>query len=167
MAVIRLKAALLAGAFMLAAPIVHGDALAQAKTLRWASQGDYLTMDPHSQNEGLTRTGSFQSYEGLVGYSADLKFVPALATSWKPVNDTTWEFKLREGVKFHDGSDFTADDVVFSVKRAQHPNSDFKTYIASIKDVRKADSHTVHVETNGPNPILPNQIANIFIMSKV
>lgn len=170
MVVFRLKAALLAGAFALAAPLamplMGGEAFAQAKTLRWASQGDYLTMDPHSQNEGLTRTGSFQTYEGLVGYSADLKFVPALATSWKPVNDTTWEFKLRQGVKFHDGSDFTADDVVFSVKRAQHPNSDFKTYIASIKDVKKVDAQTVHVETNGPNPILPNQIANIFIMSK-
>ncbi|WP_341702986.1 ABC transporter substrate-binding protein [Ferrovibrio sp.] len=166
MAVIRLKAALLAGAFMLAAPMATSDAFAQAKTLRWASQGDYLTMDPHSQNEGLTRTGSFQTYEGLLGYSADLKFVPALATSWKAVNDTTWEFKLRQGVKFHDGSPFTADDVVFSVKRAQHPNSDFKTYIASIADVKKVDEATVHVVTSGPNPILPNQIANIFIMSK-
>lgn len=166
MANIRLKAALLAGAFMLAAPLAAGDVFAQAKSLRWASQGDYLTMDPHSQNEGLTRTGSFQTYEGLLGYSADLKFVPALATSWKAVNDTTWEFKLRQGVKFHDGAAFTADDVVFSIKRAQHPNSDFKTYIASVSDVKKVDDATVHVVTNGPNPILPNQIANIFIMSK-
>jgi len=166
MANIRLKAALLAGALTLALPLAAAPAFAQGKVLRWASQGDYLTMDPHSQNEGLTRTGSFQSYEGLVGYSADLKFVPALATSWKAVDTTTWEFKLRDGVKFHDGSAFTADDVVFSVKRAQHPNSDFKTYIASVKEVKKVDNLTVQVVTDGPNPILPNQIANIFIMSK-
>ncbi|WP_430398805.1 ABC transporter substrate-binding protein [Ferrovibrio sp.] len=169
MATFRLKAALLAGALALAAistaayaPQVH----AQGKTLRWASQGDYLTFDPHSQNEGLTRTGSFQVYEGLLGYSADLKFVPALATSWKALDATTWEFKLRQGVKFHGGESFTADDVVFSVKRAQHANSDFKTYIASVKDVKKVDDFTVHVITDGANPILPNQIANIFILSK-
>ncbi len=165
MANFRLKAALLAGVLVMAtmaAPV----AFAQGKTLRWASQGDYLTFDPHSQNEGLTRTGSFQVYEGLLGYSADLKFVPALATAWKAVNETTWEFKLREGVKFHGGEDFTAEDVVFSVKRAQHPNSDFKTYIASVADVKAVDKYTVHVVTNGANPILPNQIANIFILSK-
>src|SRR5688572_31903196 len=89
-----------------------------AKTLRWSSQGDILTMDPHSQNEGLNNSVADYVYEPLVTRGKDLKIEPCLALSWQLVNPTLMRFKLRPNVKFHDGPPFTADDVVFSVERA-------------------------------------------------
>src|SRR3546814_20769739 len=89
----------------------------------------------------------------LVRTKKDLKVEPALATEWKVLEPTVWEFKLREGVRFHDGDTFDADDVIFSIGRAQSGNSDFKNQIGSIKEVKKVDDHTVHIVTTGPNPI--------------
>ena len=94
-----------------------------AQTLRWASQGDPQTMDPHSQNEGLTNMVNGQFYEQLTRRDRNLNLIPGLATSWQQVSPLLWRFKLRAGVKFHDGSPFTADDVVFSINRAKAPSS--------------------------------------------
>src|SRR3954462_6549518 len=96
-----------------AAGLVAGGAGAQ--TLRWASQGDPQTLDPYSQNEGLTNQMNGQVYEYLVARDRNLAIVPQLATEWTQASPTKWVFKLRRGVKFHDGRPFTADDVVFSV----------------------------------------------------
>src|SRR5512144_1542666 len=85
---------------------------AAAKTLRWAGRGDMQTTDPHSQNENLTNNINQLIYEFLLVRDKKLNLLPALAESWTKVNDTTWRFKLRPGVKFHDGTPFTADDVV-------------------------------------------------------
>jgi len=85
-------------------------ATADAQTLRWTSQGDALTLDPHSQNEGPTIAMNGSIYERLVNRDPDLTLVPELAVSWVAVEPTKWEFKLREGVKFHGGQDFTAAD---------------------------------------------------------
>ena len=93
-----------------------------AKPFRWASQGDPQTADPHSQNESLTNLFSQAVHDTLVMRDNSLKLVPGLATSWQQVNPTTWRFTLRQGVKFHDGSPFTADDVIFTWERASHPN---------------------------------------------
>jgi peptide/nickel transport system substrate-binding protein len=98
-----------------AAAIFAFAAAADAKTLRWSSQGDILTMDPHSQNEGLNNSWSDQIYEPLVTRGKDLKVEPCLALSWERVSPTVTRFKLRPNVKFHDGTPFTADDVVFSI----------------------------------------------------
>ena len=95
--------------------------LAGAKTLRWSSQGDYLTADPMAQNELLTNSINGQVYESLVMRGKKLEILPGLAESWKQTGPTTWIFNLRRGVKWQDGSDFTADDVVFSMKRLQGP----------------------------------------------
>ncbi len=91
-----------------------------------------------------------------------------MASSWKilPSDPTIWEFKLRPGVKFQDGSALTADDVVFSYKRAMQPTSDFKGYLTAVDDVIKVDDSTVHIKTKGPNPLLPNNTSSIMIMSK-
>ncbi|MEZ2719840.1 ABC transporter substrate-binding protein [Paenalcaligenes hominis] len=140
--------------------------LGQAKTLRWASQGDILTLDPHAQNEGMTIAASSYVYEPLVDYDKDFNLVPSLAVEWQAESDTVWRFKLREGVKFHDGADFTADDVVFSINRALAPTSNFKAYVNGIKEVRKVDDHTVEIETQGPNPVLLRQLTNVFMMNK-
>ena len=91
----------------------------QAQTLRYASAGDLLTLDPHSQNESLTNMMNGQVYERLVMRDKQLGIAPQLALSWQQLSPTKWRFKLRPGVKFHDGTAFTADDVVFSVDRAQ------------------------------------------------
>ena len=138
----------------------------EAKTLRWASQGDALTLDPHSQNEGPTTAMNQHVYDPLIQRDPTLKKVPNLALSWKPIAPDTWEFKLRPDVKFSDGTPFTADDVVFSYNRALAPTSDFRAYISSIKEVKAVDPLTVHIITNGPNPILPDYATSIMIMSK-
>lgn len=138
----------------------------QAKTLRWASQGDILTLDPHAQNEGMTIAASSYVYEPLVEYDKEFNLTPALATKWENSSDTVWRFDLRPDVKFHDGANFSADDVVFSIQRAMAPTSQFKAYVNGIKEVRKIDDHTVEIETDGPNPVLLRQLTNVFIMNK-
>ena len=138
----------------------------QAKTLRWASQGDILTLDPHAQNEGLNIAASSYVYEPLVQYDKDFKITPALATEWETPSDTLWRFKIRQGVKFHDGSDFTAEDAAFSIHRAMAPTSNFKAYVYGIKEARATDPHTLEIELTGPNPVLLRQLTNLFIMSK-
>src|SRR5213082_1162266 len=89
--------------------------------LRWAAQNDILTMDPHSQNHATTHAVMQYTYEGLVRYTRDYKIEPCLATSWDKISETQFRFHLRKGVKFHDGSPFTADDVVFSFGRIKEP----------------------------------------------
>ncbi|APE45928.1 peptide ABC transporter substrate-binding protein (plasmid) [Sulfitobacter alexandrii] len=150
------------------AMLLSTTALAQAETLRWARAGDALTLDPHSQNEGPTHTIRHQIYEPLIIRDISGAFEPALATEWAPKEDdpNVWVFKLREGVKFHDGADFTAEDVVFSFNRAQSENSDMKELINSITEVRAVDDYTVEMVTDGPNPILPSNLTNLFIMDK-
>ncbi len=140
--------------------------LGVAKTFKWASQGDILTLDPHSQNEALNTSATLLIYEPLVRYNEKFEVVPNLAVSWEQINPSLWRFKLRDGVKFHDGSQLTAEDVAFSIKRAMAPSSQFKSYVAGIKDAKVVDPLTVEVETAGPNPVLLRQLPSLGIMSK-
>ncbi len=151
-----------ASALALAAALAAAPASAE-NVLRWTSQGDALTMDPHAQNEGPTISMNGQIYESLVTRDYNLALQPELATSWEGDLEG-WTFTLRQGVKFHDGSDFTAEDVAFSFRRAQSGASDYKEQIKSIKDIEIIDDHTVRFVTDGPNPILPNEITSLFIM---
>ena len=137
-----------------------------AKTLRWASQGDVLTMDPHSQNEGLNNTMSDHVYEPLVARGKTLAIEPALALSWQQVNPTTMRFKLRDKVTFHDGAAFTAEDVVFSITRALEKTSDFSAYMQGVASAKKVDNLTVDIISNGPNPTLIDQLTEVRIMNK-
>lgn len=139
---------------------------AQAQTVRIANQGDSLSMDPHSLNESLQLSVTGNVYEGLVGRNKDLSLAPGLATSWRQTSPTVWRFELRKGVQFHDGTPFTADDVLFSFARTQVEGSDMKSYTNDLKEVRKVDSHTVEIETKAPFPILPDVISLVYIMSK-
>jgi peptide/nickel transport system substrate-binding protein len=141
-------------------------AAAQAQTVRVANQGDSLSMDPHSLNESLQLSVTGNVYEPLVGRNKDLSLAPALATSWKQTSPTVWRFELRKGVKFHDGTPFTADDVVFSLRRAAEDGGDFKGVVGEIKEVRKVNDFVVDVETKAPYPILPDQLSTTYIMSK-
>jgi len=134
--------------------------------VRIANQGDALSMDPHSLNESLQLSVTGNVYEPLVGRNKDLSLTPMLATSWKQTSPTVWRFELRKGVQFHDGTPFTADDVVFSLARTQVEGSDMKSYTNDFKEVRKIDSHTVEIETKTPFPILPDVLSLVYIMSK-
>ncbi len=156
----------LAGALALAGTLAFAS-LAHANTLRWSSAGDSLTMDPHAQNEGPTHVLSHQVYDTLVFRDQEMQLVPRLATEWRLTEDpTVWEFKLRQGVKFHDGSPFNADDVVFSIQRAKHENADMKGLLTTVVEVSKVDDYTVRMRTDGPNPLLPNNLTNLFMMDR-
>src|SRR5262249_43736103 len=100
-------------------------AAAGAKHFRWATQGDAASMDPHAQNEGVTNQLNQMVYEQLRMYDREMRLVPWLATRWENPTPTTWIFHLRRGVKFHDGSPLTADDVVFSFDRAKQTQASF------------------------------------------
>ncbi len=147
--------------------VLGGAALAvDAATLRWAGRGDMQTTDPYSQNENLTNNINILIYEPLVNRDKKLGIVPWLAESWTQVNPTTWRFKLRPGVKFHDGTPFTADDVVFSFERARADTSQLRVYANASGMPKKIDDLTVEFTTTGPNPIELEHIQTIDIMSK-
>ncbi len=140
---------------------------ARAQTLRWASQGDVQTLDPHAMNEGLTNMVWGQVYEGLVARDKDLTIVPSLATSWTVVNPTTWRFRLRPGVRFHDGSPLTAEDVVFSIRRAQAPTSQVAVYANALGTPVAVDAMTVELRMERFNPVVLEHLAlPIAIMSR-
>ncbi len=153
-------------ALSLALAIGLGAMTADAVTLRWAGRGDMQTTDPHSQNEGLTNNINELIYEFLVRRDKQLGIIPSLAESWTQVNPTTWRFKLRPNVKFHDGTPFTADDVVFSFERAKADTSQLRAYSNSAGVAKKIDDLTVEFTTSGPNPIMLERVATINIMSK-
>ncbi len=146
-------------ALCLAAPL-------QAQTLHWAGQGDPLTMDPHSQNEGLTNMMNGQVYERLVRRDRQLNIVPGLAQSWEQAAPLLWRFKLRPGVRFHDGAPLTADDVVFSVHRAQVPTGTFHVYANALGTPVAVDALTVEFRLQQVNPVFLQHLESIFIMNK-
>ena len=137
-----------------------------AKTLRWSTRGDIQTMDPYSQNELLTNNVSQLIYDSLVGRERDMNIAPKLATSWTIVNDTTWRFKLRQGVKFQDGSPFTADDAVFSIERAQMPTSQIAQYARALGKATRIDDYTLELKQDKPNPLLLQHLDTVVIMSR-
>jgi peptide/nickel transport system substrate-binding protein len=149
-------------ALMLA--VAGADSVAQ--TLRWSSQGDLQTLDPHSQNELLTNSINGQVYETLVGRDKQLRHLPALAVEWEALSPVHWRMKLRQGVKFHDGSPFSADDVLFSVERARDPSSAIRVYASALGDVKKVDDRTVDFQLTQYNPIFLDHVSFVQIMSK-
>ena len=137
-----------------------------AATLKIGNQGDALSMDPHSLNESLQLTVLENVFEPLVNRGPDYKLTPGLATAWKQTSPTVWHFDLRKNVQFHDGTPFTADDVIFSYERAKADGSDMKTYVGQIKEIKKINDHSIDVVTTAPFPILPELFYRWFIMSK-
>ena len=140
--------------------------VAEGQVLRWAAQGDPQTMDPHSQSESLTNAVNGQVYEKLTRRDKQLGIGPGLATEWTQVSPLVWRFKLRPGVKFHDGTPLTADDVVFSVLRAQQPSSQVSPYAHAVGTPRQVDALTVEFTTPSFDPIFLQHIDTIQIMSR-
>jgi peptide/nickel transport system substrate-binding protein len=144
-------------------------ALAQDRTLTIATGGSITSVDPHFFNAAPNSSLALHIFNALVDRTPDAKFIPGLATSWRVVEPTLWEFKLREGVKWHDGRPFTAADVEFTYGRAPNvPNSPggFGGFLRSIARIEIVDPHTIRFHTHAPNPILPIDLAAIFIVSK-
>lgn len=158
-----LLAAAMAAGFIAA---IGAPAEAQNRTVRWSASGDPNTMDPHSQNVGTVTMVLQQIYDALIMRNQELGLAPGLATRWEQQEPNRWRFWLREGVRFHEGEAFTADDVVFSVTRAQAPSSNFAIYVDTIERAVQVEPFVVDIVTRVPDPILPNKIASVFMMSR-
>ncbi|PRY22949.1 peptide/nickel transport system substrate-binding protein [Aliiruegeria haliotis] len=138
-----------------------------AEDFKWAGTTDPQTLDPHAVNSTPVLGFLNNVYEGLVRRGKDMKIEPALATSWEPIGDGEgWRFTLREGVTFHDGATFDAEDVLFSYERASGESADTRSWFAPVSSVEVVDPYTIDILTTAPNPIFPDSIANWMIMDK-
>ena len=153
-------------AFALALTLLCCAAPGSAQTLRYANQGDLKSLDPYTLNEVTTLAHLGHIYEGLIARDKNLKIVPALAESWETPEPTRWRFHLRRGVKFHNGDDFTADDVVFSANRVRAKGSNMQSRMPTEARAIKIDDHTVDFILAAPDPILITQWATWYIISK-
>ena len=162
-----MRAWLLCVALMLALP-------AHAKNLRWASQGDATSMDPHAQNENLTNQLNGMVYEQLLQYDKQMKLVPWLATSFENPEPTKWIFHLRKGVKFHDGSEFNADAAIWNLDR--YYKKDAKQFdppggaVAQARNpfvagYRKIDDYTIEIANPRPLSYFPNMLPYMLYSS--
>jgi len=139
---------------------------AGAKTLRFGFQGDIKSFDPYELNETFTLGFLNNVFEGLIQRGPNLEIKPSLAVKWEVMEPTRWRFYLRKGVKFHDGTPFTADDVIFSADRVRAKGSDLMSRLSNDTKVVKVDDYTVDFITPNPNPIIFAEWATWYIMSK-
>lgn len=128
-----------------------------------------LSIDPDFTAAGSHAEAMKHIFDTLIRSGNELQLKPGLAENWSAIDDVTWEFKLRKNVKFHDGSDFTVEDVKFSIERiplVAGPNPT-TIYVRRVASTEVVDSHTIRVKTNGPAPTLPNDFVRLFIVSHV
>ena len=141
---------------------------ADADTIVMALELDQDTMDPHMHFQRVGILMNINMYDSLLHKTTKLEYEPSLATEWQALDDTTWEFKLRQGVKFHNGDPFSAEDVKFSFDRVLDPNTKSPQYgnIRAIKEVKIIDPHTVHLITDKPFPLLLERVVFFPIIPK-
>jgi peptide/nickel transport system substrate-binding protein len=140
---------------------------ARGAELRIGLSADVTSMDPHFLNLAPNNNIAWHVFDALTHVDNDARLIPGLATSWRTIDPTTWEFKLRPGVKFHDGSALTADDVAFSIERsARLPNGQFGSFTRRIVATRIVDAHTLRLKTAAPYAMLPYDLDSVFIVSK-
>ncbi|MCA3565143.1 MAG: ABC transporter substrate-binding protein [Methylocystis sp.] len=157
----------LIAAASLAALVAGAGAANAQQTLRYAFQGNLNTLDPHSLNETTTLGLQGNVYEGLTARDKDLRIVPGLAERWEVLdNGLRWRFYLRKGVKFHNGNDFNADDVVFSTARTLARNSQLAVRLPRDIEAVKVDDYTVDFKLKTPNPILHYSWDTWYMMDK-
>lgn len=141
---------------------------ASAQTLTIGLAAGPTSADPHFHALWPNFQFGRHVFDALTATDANLRVVPSLATSWERAGETTWRFTLRPGVTFHDGTPFTARDVLYSYCRVPNvANSPglFRPYLASVRNLRAPDPMTVEIETNGPAPFLPDDLSNVLIVS--
>ena len=137
-----------------------------AKTLRFGSGFDPQSLDPHALALLYQTRVVSQIYDSLVSRDRDFALEPALAVSWQQLEPKRWRFKLRPGVKFHDGALFTADDVAFSIERALHKNSQRAFQLRGVIEARKVDDLTVDFLLAAPDAVLPEKLIYVAMMSR-
>ena len=137
-----------------------------AESFKWAGSTDPQTMDPHAVNSAPVLGFLNNVYEGLVRRNKAMKIEGALAESWEPLGGDGWRFHLRHDVTYHDGSAFTAEDVMFSYERASSEEADVRSWFAPVSEVIVQDEFTIDFMTKAPNPLFPDSIANFMIMDK-
>ena len=141
----------------------------QAQTLRMAVGAQVTSIDPHYHNISPNNAFATMVFDNLLEMDADARLKPGLAESWQPIAEDLWEFKLRPGVRFHNGAELTADDFVFTVQRIptvlNSPGS-FSTYSQAIRGMEVLDKLTLRIRTDGPYPLLPTDLAQISILNR-
>ncbi len=158
----KLMLAAIAASAMLGLIVPFRDA--DARTLRYASASPILTMDPHAA-DFVSQIVVTQVYEALVKLDHDMTLKPGLATSWEATGERTWRFRLRPGVRFHDGTRLRASDVGFSITRAREGRI-FTIFAAPVERVDVVDDTTIDIVTRTPEPLLPRKLTNIAIISE-
>lgn len=142
---------------------------AEVQHLRIGMGADVTSLDPHFANIAPNNAVGWHVYDALANVDAETRLVPGLATSWRAVDDLTWEFALRKGVRFHDGSPFDARDVEASVKRALdlgQKGGQFASFVRLITGMQIVDSHTIRFRTATPHAVLPRDLSSIFIVPR-
>jgi peptide/nickel transport system substrate-binding protein len=140
-----------------------------AQTLTIGLKGEPTSLDPHFHNVNANNEQAIYVFDKLIRQDSRQKLMPGLAVSWSPVSDNVWEVKLREGVTFHDGSPFTAEDVKFTIERIPTvPNSpsSYTAMVSAIKEMEIVDPLTIRFHTDGPSPLLPRNLSTFNIISK-
>lgn len=155
------------GAALAASLLASVSTGALGQTLNIGIRSGPLSIDPHFTATGTQAEALKHVFDTLVKSGNNLELEPGLAESWKAIDDTTWEFKLRKGVKFHDGSDFTAEDVKFSIERIPNVTGPNPTtvYVRRVKTIEIPDPYTLRIKTDGPAPTLPNDFIRLFVVS--
>ena len=154
--------ALIAAALALASP-------AEAQELRIALAAEPTSIDPLYHTLNPNNQVARHIFDRLVHQDARQRLIPGLALSWQPIDEATWEFKLRPGVTFQDGAPLTPDDIIFSIDRADKvPNSpaSFAIYTKAVKAIEVIDPPTLHIKTGTSYPLLPNDLSTIAIQEK-
>jgi peptide/nickel transport system substrate-binding protein len=152
---------------MLALALAPASGIAQALAIGLAA--DVTSIDPHYHVLGPNQNVAEHVFEALILKDERQRLLPGLAVSWKTLDDTTWELKLRPGVRFHDGTPLTVDDVLFSLERpatVRNSPSSFTVYTKGIAQAQAVDASTLRIRTNGPYPLLPNDLSVVPIVSK-
>lgn len=161
---LREKGALALGLFLLTAGCGSNH---KARQLTVINKGWPLSLTPHLKAEQITFSVQANIMEGLVEFDPQMKIQPLLAETWENPDDLNWVFKIRHGVRFHDGSILTAEDVAYSLRRAkQHPGSVLKSDLVMVDSIAVIDELTVRVTTRKPYPLLLNRLVNVFIVSR-
>lgn len=154
---------------LIAAALLAASAAASAQTLSIGFADPVSSVDPQLNNHAGDRSLALHFWDSIIDSLDGGKLEPALASSWKALDEKTWEFKLRNDIKWQDGTPFTADDIVFSFQRARSVPGTVASYSGALRTVESTtakDPHTVIVKTNTPNPMLPLDIASVYIVSK-
>src|SRR5690606_6445236 len=139
-----------------------------AQQIRIGLSAEPTAMDPHFHNLTPNNGSLSHIFERLVETDPKNKLIPGLAESWKTIDDNTWEIKLRKNVKWHDGTPFTADDVIFTFERAPNVPNSPASFASAVKGktIKKIDDHTIHISTAAPHPLMPNDMSSLLIVSK-